>query len=65
MAICACGCGGMTRGGDFLPVHDQRRPAQIERTLGGLMALRALAEDAAADAVTAGATAVAGAVADD
>ncbi len=55
----------MTRGGDFLPGHDQRRPAQIDRTLGGLMALRALADDAAADAVTAGATAVAGAVADD
>ena len=41
---CACGCGGRTRGGEFLPGHDQTLRAAIEAKVGGLLELRALVE---------------------
>lgn len=43
---CECGCEGMTEGGDFLPGHDQRLRAAIERRAGGLLLLRDLVEQA-------------------
>jgi hypothetical protein len=41
---CACGCGGRTRGGEFLPGHDQTLRTAIETQVGGLLELRALVE---------------------
>ena len=37
---CACGCGGITAGGNFLPGHDQRLRAELERRVGGLISAR-------------------------
>jgi hypothetical protein len=39
MAACACECGGETAGGIFLPGHDQRLRASVERKAGGLLNL--------------------------
>jgi len=43
---CACGCGEKPVGGHFLPGHDQRLRADLERRVGGLIALRMLVEAA-------------------
>lgn len=43
---CACGCGGKPVSGHFLPGHDQRLRADIERRVGGLISLRMLVEAA-------------------
>lgn len=43
---CACGCGGTPSGGNFLPGHDQRLRANLERRVGGLINLRMLVEAA-------------------
>jgi hypothetical protein len=43
---CACGCGGRPSGGHFLPGHDQRLRADLERRIGGLIPLRMLVEAA-------------------
>ncbi|MBN7825130.1 hypothetical protein [Bowmanella dokdonensis] len=43
---CACNCGGMTAGGNFLPGHDQRLRAELERRVGGIINLRMLVEAA-------------------
>lgn len=37
---CECGCGAEVRGTEFLPGHDQKLRIQIERRVGGLLALR-------------------------
>jgi len=44
MAECNCGCGGQTAGGKFLPGHDQKLRAEIERQMGGLIKLKELVE---------------------
>lgn len=44
--VCACGCGKEPAGGDFLPGHDQRLRADLERRVGGLISLRMLVEAA-------------------
>jgi len=43
---CACGCGGRPAKGEFLPGHDQKLRADLERRVGGLIALRMLVEAA-------------------
>ena len=43
---CACGCGAMTRGGDFLPGHDARTLSAVISSVGGVAALRKLVESA-------------------
>lgn len=43
---CACGCGKRPVRGDFLPGHDQRLRAELERRVGGLLGLRMLVEAA-------------------
>jgi len=43
---CACGCGERPVKGHFLPGHDQRLRADLERRVGGLIALRMLVEAA-------------------
>lgn len=43
---CACGCGVKPIQGHFLPGHDQRLRADLERRVGGLIALRMLVEAA-------------------
>ena len=43
---CACGCGGKPVQGDFLPGHDQRLRADLERRVGGLISLRMMVEAA-------------------
>ena len=42
MPACACDCGGETAAGTFLPGHDQRLRADIERRAGGLLNLSRL-----------------------
>ena len=44
--FCNCGCGEMTRGGNFIAGHDRKLGAAIERAAGGLLELKALVEDA-------------------
>ena len=41
---CGCGCKGMTKGGDYLPGHDQKLRAAIEERVGGLQNLKSLVE---------------------
>jgi len=41
MAMCECGC-GMASTGKFLPGHDQKLRATLERRVGGLLILRAI-----------------------
>lgn len=43
---CACGCGGSPANGMFLPGHDQKLRADLERRVGGLVQLRMLVEAA-------------------
>jgi hypothetical protein len=43
---CTCGCGDTTKGGRFLPGHDQKLRAEIERQAGGLEELRRIVERA-------------------
>jgi hypothetical protein len=46
MALCECGCGGETKGGKFLPGHDQKLRSKLEKDTGGLLPLRSLVEAA-------------------
>jgi hypothetical protein len=41
---CECGCGEEAKAGAFRPGHDQRLRANLERRVGGLLALRSLVE---------------------
>ena len=41
---CGCGCKGMTKGGMYLPGHDQKLRAAIEEKVGDLQMLKALVE---------------------
>ena len=43
-SYCACGCGG-TGKAKWLPGHDQRLRAAIEREVGGLVELRRIIEE--------------------
>jgi hypothetical protein len=43
---CQCGCEGVTRGGEFLPGHDQRLYAAIVKEVGGVVELRRIVEKA-------------------
>lgn len=43
---CGCGCGAKPVKGNFLPGHDQRLRADLERRVGGLIHLRMLVEAA-------------------
>ncbi|WP_435659689.1 hypothetical protein [Leisingera caerulea] len=44
MPNCICGCEQPTKGGKFLPGHDQKLRAAIEKQVGGLEVLREIAE---------------------
>jgi len=44
MALCECECGGETKGGKFLPGHDQKLRSKLEEDTGGLLPLRSLVE---------------------
>lgn len=46
MPICACGCGKSTKGGKFLPGHDSKLRAYIEKSVGGLLNLKEIIEAA-------------------
>ncbi|MBW1945830.1 MAG: hypothetical protein JRJ51_23815 [Deltaproteobacteria bacterium] len=41
---CSCNCGGTTKGGEWLPGHDQKLRAAIEGKAGGLVSLKKLVE---------------------
>ena len=41
MTNCECGCGGSTAS-EFLPGHDQKLRIDLERRVGGLLALRSV-----------------------
>lgn len=43
---CVCGCGKYPAKGEFLPGHDQKLRADLERRVGGLIFLRMLVEAA-------------------
>jgi hypothetical protein len=47
MAQCECGCGSEAAS-EFLPGHDQRLRAALERQVGGVLELRALVKASAA-----------------
>ena len=42
--LCDCGCGEMTKGGDYKTGHDRILGAAIERAAGGLLELKNLVE---------------------
>jgi hypothetical protein len=44
MPQCACGCGEDTRGGIYRPGHDACLRAQLEYSVGGLLALKEIVE---------------------
>jgi len=44
MSTCRCGCGESPAHGDFLPGHDQKLRANLERRTGGLLALADLVD---------------------
>jgi hypothetical protein len=50
--LCECGCGEPAVVGSFRPGHDQKLRTDLERRVGGLLALRSLVE--AAEAFAAG-----------
>jgi hypothetical protein len=52
MPECACGCGGSTAGGTFLPGHDSKLRADAEHRAGGVVRLAKLVD--AAEAFRAG-----------
>ncbi len=41
---CRCGCGEMTKGGWYIPGHDQKLRTAIENKVGGLEQLKRLVE---------------------
>jgi hypothetical protein len=43
---CACGCGDMTRGGEFCPGHDAKLQSAIIEKVGGVVELRRVVEKA-------------------
>ena len=43
---CGCGCGGITKGGEFLPGHDAKLYSAILDKAGGLLELKAITEAA-------------------
>ncbi len=44
MKKCICGCGEQTKGGKYLPGHDQKLRVAIEDAAGGLEELRVIVE---------------------
>ncbi len=46
--LCKCGCGEASVVGSFKPGHDQKLRTDLERRVGGLLALRSLVESAEA-----------------
>ena len=46
MPLCQCRCGKGTKGGTFLPGHDAKLRAAIEKKVGGLLALDQLVDAA-------------------
>ena len=42
---CACGCGGTTKGGHWLPGHDAKLISAILEAIGGHTPLRRLVEE--------------------
>ncbi len=44
MPDCACGCGEQTKGGKFLPGHDQKLRKKLETAVGGVALLGKLVE---------------------
>jgi hypothetical protein len=54
---CDCGCGERPSRGAFLPRHDQRLRAELEKRVGGLLQMHSLVE--AAEGYSAGEVAAA------
>lgn len=44
--LCNCGCGEMTRGGQFIPGHDAKLLSAIVNSVGGIANLRDIVEEA-------------------
>lgn len=42
---CGCGCGGMTKGGQFIPGHDSILLSSIVQRVGGLLNLKKIVEE--------------------
>ena len=43
--LCSCGCGEMTRGGQFIPGHDAKLLSAIVSNVGGIVNLRDIVEE--------------------
>ncbi len=43
--LCSCGCGEMTRGGQFIPGHDAKLLSTIVNSVGGIANLRDIIEE--------------------
>ncbi|MEX0709408.1 MAG: hypothetical protein WD078_15740 [Woeseia sp.] len=43
---CACGCGEITKGGNFIPGHDSKLQSAIVEKVGGIIELRRIVEKA-------------------
>lgn len=43
--VCHCGCGEMTRGGEFIPGHDAKLLSSIVKSVGGIASLRDIVEE--------------------
>ena len=41
---CGCGCGVMTKGGEFLPGHDSKTLSAVIEAAGGIAALKKIIE---------------------
>lgn len=50
--LCDCGCGEMTRGGDFIPGHDAKLLSSIVSSVGGIANLRSIVEKYIGENVT-------------
>jgi len=44
MPICACGCGQETKGGKFLPGHEQKLRKRLEEAVGNVQLLAKLVD---------------------
>ncbi len=44
--LCHCGCGEMTRGGEFKPGHDSQMMGAVVQAAGGVREVHALVEKA-------------------
>ena len=50
--LCDCGCGEMTKGGQFIPGHDAKLISAILQSAGGIANLRRIVESSTGKSIT-------------